>query len=256
MKVYELRTNNEPTSIKLGLESKRPIKSRVVVYNPSKPNTFYLDRLVNLNGKEDIEIYMPQNAEKVVLGIQSVGAVHDDFVRITNLEKTSLKQFEKCYNRNSKVLEFIKFAQWFSENCAVLKAGTYYSENKKFRIDLLPVIVDGGRVLTTPARISNTTGRIEVSKQHFIKNTVPMRMAILLHEFAHFNLNIKQHDEIEADLNALKIYLALGYPVIEAHKAFLHVFKVSATSQNKERYEYLKEFIDNFDKLKYRICIR
>jgi len=256
MSVYELRTSNEPTNIKLGLEARTPSKVRVVVYNPEKPNTYYLDRTVNIQNKEEVDIRLPQNAEKVVLGFHAINMPHNDIVRITKLEKTKLNQYEKCYNRQKKVLEFIDFAQWFSENCAILSPGTYYSKDKTFRIDLLPIIVDKGRVLTTPARISNTNGRIEVSKQHFIKNTVPMRMAIFLHEMSHFYLNVHQHDEIEADLNALKIYLSLGYPVIEAHKAFLHVFKIAATGQNKERYEYLKEFIDNFEKLKFKICLR
>jgi hypothetical protein len=46
----------------------------------------------------------------------------------------------------------------------------------------------------------------------------------------------------------------MGYPVIEAHKAFLETFYKSPTESNKERYVYLKTFIDNFDTLKYDIC--
>jgi hypothetical protein len=85
--------------------------------------------------------------------------------------------------------------------------------------------------------------------------TIPMRIAILCHEFSHFYLNDVQKDEIEADLNALKLYLGMGYPVIEAHKAFLETFKKSPTPTNKERYQYLKAFIDNWDKNKYKICL-
>jgi hypothetical protein len=109
-------------------------------------------------------------------------------------------------------------------------------------------------VLTTPARISNQTGRMEISQKAFRDMSIPMRMAILCHEFSHFYLNEVQHDEIEADLNALTMYLGMGYPVIEAHKAFLETFYKSPSDVNKERYVYLKTFIDNFDKLKYDIC--
>jgi len=109
-------------------------------------------------------------------------------------------------------------------------------------------------VLTTPARISNQTGRMEISQKAFRDMSIPMRMAILCHEFSHFYLNEVQHDEIEADLNALTIYMGIGYPVIEAHKAFLETFHKSPSDVNKERYVYLKTFIDNFDKLKYDIC--
>lgn len=257
MKRYELRFNNEPTNLKIGMETRKPMKVRVALYNPEKPHTFYLDRYSNVNGSEEIEIKLPQSCEKGVLVVQGIGVKDDNQIRLTKLEKKSLNQYPRCYNANKKTLEFIEFAQWISENAGVLKTGRYFSKNKTFRIDYLPVIIDerNGKALTTPARISNTDGRIELSKRSFIVNTVPMRMAILLHEFSHFNLNVVQSDEIEADLNALKIYLALGYPIIEAHKAFLHVFKKTATPQNKERYEYLKRFIDNFDNLKYRICM-
>ena len=73
--------------------------------------------------------------------------------------------------------------------------------------------------------------------------SIPMRMAILCHEFSHFYLNEVQKDEIEADLNALTMYLGMGYPVIEAHKAFLKTFHNSPSKVNKERYTYLKKFI-------------
>ena len=49
-----------------------------------------------------------------------------------------------------------------------------------------------------------------------------MRMAILLHEFSHFYLNDRMEDETEADLNGLLIYLALGYPRIEAYQSFFN----------------------------------
>jgi hypothetical protein len=137
----------------------------------------------------------------------------------------------------------------------ILSTGRYVSDNKKYVIDYLPEIVhESGKVLSTPARISNSTGRMEISKKAFSKMTIPMRMAILCHEFSHFYLNEVQRDEIEADLNALTLYLGMGYPIIEAHKAFLETFENTPTQMNKERYIYLKTFIDNFDKLKHKIC--
>ena len=81
-----------------------------------------------------------------------------------------------------------------------------------------------GKPLKTPARISRHDGVIEISKKYFKQYTVPMRMAILLHEFAHFYLNNNPRDESEADLNALTIYLSMGYPRIEAYQAWLEVF--------------------------------
>jgi hypothetical protein len=116
-------------------------------------------------------------------------------------------------------------------------------------IELLPTIIDSkGKELTTPARISRMTGRIQVSKKHFDEYTVPMRFAILCHEFAHFYVNEDMTDESEADINGLLIYLGLGYPRIEACEAFLEVFEHYPSQENKRRYDKIKNFIDNFEK--------
>lgn len=250
---YELRTNEKPTCIDIGVQVRKPTKVRVLVLNADKRGCVYLDRWQTVEKNGEFEARLPQTSEKVLVVISCLDS-NDDNVRVTKLKKKKLNQFVRCYS-SAKVKEFVKFAQEFCENAATNKEGTYYSENKKYRIDYFPVIKDGGKVLSTPARISNQTGRMEVSKQHFASYTVPMRMAILCHEYAHFNMNVVQSDEIEADLNGLKIYLGLGYPVIEAHKSFLHVFKAHPSKQNHERYDYLKTFIDNFDNLKYRICL-
>lgn len=75
-----------------------------------------------------------------------------------------------------------------------------------------------------------------------------MRMAILLHEFSHYYLNNDMSNEVEADLNALLIYLGLGYPRIDAFNVFIGVFKNTPTEQNAQRIEILKTFIQDFDK--------
>ena len=142
----------------------------------------------------------------------------------------------------------------FCENAGILSAGRYQSDDKKYTIDYLPQIVHEGKTLTTPAIISNKNGRMEISQKAYKEMSIPMRMAIICHEFSHFYLNEIQKDEIEADLNALTLYMGMGYPVIEAHKAFLETFYKSPTESNKERYVYLKTFIYNFDTLKYDIC--
>lgn len=257
---YTLNTKNEPLAIDLEVEVKKPCRVRVVVYNPAKPATVYFDRFKDVVDKAPFEIRMPQNAKITKLEVicsQSHGG--PDNIRVTKLEKKKLKTHAPCLNGNggggSKVREFLKFAKEFCENASIYDFGTYYSDKGNFRIDYFPVIMHEGRPITTPARIHNGNGRMEVAKKSFVQYTVPSRLAILLHEFSHFNLNEDQHDETEADLNALKIYLGSGYPVIEAHKGFLEVFKTHPSNQNVERYEYLKNFIDNFDTEKFKMCL-
>ena len=109
------------------------------------------------------------------------------------------------------------------------------------------IIGDNGKSLKTPARISRNQGIIEVSKLKFSKYSVPMRMAILLHEFSHFYLNSDMANETEADLNALIIYLGLGYPRIDAYNVFTQVFHTSPTELNKDRMKIIDDFIRNFE---------
>ena len=68
-----------------------------------------------------------------------------------------------------------------------------------------------------------------------------MRMAILLHEFAHYYLNNNMEDEIEADKHSLEIYMALGYPRIDAYNVFLDVFENSPSELNMDRYKALNQ---------------
>ena len=106
----------------------------------------------------------------------------------------------------------------------------FASKNKEFKIKYYPVIKDymSGNVLNTPARIGHKTGIIEVSKRKFDAYTIPMRMIILLHEFSHKYKNptmgLEISNEIGADINALYIYLGLGFSKIDAIHVFANVF--------------------------------
>lgn len=250
--IYEIKTDNKPCTIKVGVETLKPTKVQLVVKHPTKPNTFYMNRWNTVQKNGDFDIRMPKSPEKVIIICRSMNEAND-IVRIKSLKKDSLNQDLKCL-KGRKINEFVKFCQEFSENCGILSTGTYKSDGGNFVIEYHPVIIEKGRPHKTPARIHNETGLIQVSKQHFRDYTVPMRMAILLHEFSHYNLNVEMKDEVEADLNALRLYLGLGYPVIEAHKSFLNVFYQSPTNQNVERYKYIKTFIDNFDSIKHKFC--
>jgi hypothetical protein len=117
-----------------------------------------------------------------------------------------------------------------------------------FRIDYLDDIFDeNGKAMKTPARISRSYGIIEVSKKKFESYTVPMRMAILLHEFSHYYMNTDMANETEADLNGLLIYLGLGYPRVDAYNVFTQVFVTSPTEINKDRMKIIDDFIKNFE---------
>jgi hypothetical protein len=58
-------------------------------------------------------------------------------------------------------------------------------------------------------------------------------------------------DESEADINGLKIYFTRGYPKISAYNVFLNVFKRSPSMQNKQRYDKLDNFIQEYRENEY-----
>tara|TARA_R110001599_G_scaffold299838_1_gene504907 strand:- start:25 stop:789 length:765 start_codon:yes stop_codon:yes gene_type:complete len=250
MQKFLAYTNRKPTNLVVNLSAPRKTKIRITALDPKKLGAMYMDREATVEGNKSFEIRLPQSPEKLLIKI----IAKQGSVKVNSIKEAKLPRYLNCIS-GKKVSTFLKFAMEFSENAGILATGRYVSDNKKYVIDYLPEVVhESGKVLSTPARISNSTGRMEISKKAFSKMTIPMRMAILCHEFSHFYLNEVQSDEIEADLNSLAVYLAVGYPVIEAHKAFLDTFEGTPTETNKERYTYLKTFIDNFDDLKHKIC--
>jgi hypothetical protein len=48
-------------------------------------------------------------------------------------------------------------------------------------------------------------------------------------------------------LNGLLIYLGLGYPRVEAFEVFAKTFMNAPTKQNQDRFDKIKNFIDNFE---------
>lgn len=277
----------EEKIISFRIRTKQPEKIVVRVRDAYKPFTYYIDRTDTISGNKG-EIYylrMPQCPQVGVISVfneRTGNTENDNSFQIDSLISKPLNKSLNVFNsRNRLTTNFIKFAQTFAERCGILSASlpdgasVYLSDDGKFEIryvdeiydtnDEIPEFVNGretGRLIanpnymlpiTTPSRINRQTGIIDVAKKYFLKSTVPMRMAILLHEFSHFYINNVPTDEIEADLNALTIYLSMGYPRREAYHAFLEVFKDAYSQQNVERYSILKKFIDDFENKKYNI---
>lgn len=257
-------SNKEEMTIVIGVETLSAQKIRLVVRNLYKKHTTYTNRYATIKGKGVFYVRMPQSPDKVMISIYNEKNGNqkrgdDKTFRITKLDVQCLKRnFKVSEIQNPKARRFTQFAQEFAERAGELSANRsiYLSNEGEFRVDYLDIIRDRetGKVLHTPARISQSTGIIEISKTHFLKYTVPMRMAILLHEFSHFYLNRNMKDEVEADLNALMIYLGLGYPRIEAHQAFLEVFKGSPSDLNVRRHKIITQYINNFEKFNYKLC--
>ena len=258
------KTREKSLTLMIEVATDSPQKIQIIVKDINKPDTKYTDRYSTVDGTQKFYVRMPLSPYESLVSVynKSNGNTKqgsDNSFKVIRVDARPLERKMDCVDwSNPKIRDFVGFAQQFSNNAGILSAGkypngsTYISDEGNFRIDYFDDIRSKtGQVIATPARISQTKGIIQVSKQHFQQFTVPMRMAILLHEFSHFYLNERIEDETEADLNGLLIYLALGYPRIEAYQSFLTTFKDTPTTQNKERFEVLNQFITNFERNKF-----
>jgi hypothetical protein len=238
------------------VEVTMPTKVRIKIFDEQKPKIVFTDRYKTINSSFTFQVNMPITSKSIIISVydDKKGNTRQDQeknIRVVAVDKTPLqKRIDVVDIHNPTIAYFVDFAQRFCYNAPYLDANkSYQSDNGGFMIEYLPSIIDSkGRELTTPARISRLTGRIQVSKKQFEKFTVPMRFAILCHEFSHFYVNEDMTDETEADINGLLIYLGLGYPRIEALEAFYEVFDNYPSEENKRRSDKIRNFIDNFEK--------
>jgi hypothetical protein len=261
-----IQTYNVPFSILVGIKTFKSeciaIQAFTVVNNIK---TFYVNRRPIINGYKEFELKFPQVPSKLYINIFNIknGLFlnnEDESFIIEKFKSIDLKTRPIWLSEKDK--EFIKFAQFFSENASYLSASNivngkeipsiYVSDDGTFHIAYYDEIKDKdtGKKLNTPARIGHKSGIIEVSKKDFLKYTVPMRMIVLLHEFSHKWKNPENNYEIGyetgADINALNIYLSLGYSEFEALQAFLYVFKGANTKGNHKRYLIIRDFVRKF----------
>tara|TARA_R110000824_G_scaffold32247_14_gene104311 strand:- start:1717 stop:2481 length:765 start_codon:yes stop_codon:yes gene_type:complete len=249
----QIQLDDKPTILKIVIQTFSKEKIWIKVKDADRKNTYYTNRYAFVNGKETFFVYMPQAPEDAIVIIYNDynGQMRrDDTFKVLEISKSPLVLAPLKASKKTK--SFIKFAQEFADECGYLSAtkggDIYKSNNGRFRIDYFDVIRSHKtkRVVKTPARISQITGKIEVSAEQFRKYTIPMRMAILLHEYSHYYLNKNPSNEVEADLNGLKLYLELGYPKIDIYNVFLNVFKSSPSLQNKKRFKKLDSLVKKF----------
>lgn len=260
--IFYVPANGMPFTLLIEVTTKKPEVISIIAKDANKHNTYYISRKGDVSGLRVFELKFPQTPNLMVISIfnpknGNYSNDEDKSFEITKFEAKELKTCSLWADRD--IYNFIKFAQYFSANASVLSAGDYKpsiyrSDDGKFCIDYYQKIRNRktGAFVSTPARIGHNTGIIEISKSDYERYTVPMRMIILLHEFSHKYMNPKIgrkiSDEVSADINALNIYLSLGYPAIEAQYAFLKVFKGANNSFNKKRYLILNDFITKFSK--------
>lgn len=251
------KTDGKPMMMALRVLTRSPEKIRIIVSDSKKKNADYINRWCIVNGSEDFYLRLPQVPREGYIMVYNerngdLPKGKDKTFKVIEPVQVPLERKFDAFNWKDDVIKnFTKFAQEFSEAAGSISANDsiYLSDNGDFIIEYLDHIRDRetGAILNTPARISQNEGRIQISRDKFKDYTIPMRMIILLHEFSHFYVNKNMEDETEADLNALLIYLGLGYPRYEAFQAFKTVFYNAPSPGNKKRLDIIVDFINDFE---------
>lgn len=251
---FKLWVRYEPCMVKVVVKTSAPQNIVLKVSDPSQANTFFTDRTKVIDGTQDLFIRMPLAPNTALLSIYNAKNGNlpkggDDSFEVVQIKKEELDVTLPQTKMNTfSVRNFVAFAQKFAYNAGWIQAPKdYLSVVGGYKIEYLPFIINSkGEKMATPARISTKNGRIQVSQEAFRDMTIPMRMAILLHEYSHFYVNSDVANETEADLNGLTIYLGLGYPIREAYEAFAKTFIGYPSQQNKVRYDIINKFIRDY----------
>lgn len=246
----------ESQILKVGVSTTGPQNIHIRVSDADQVNTILTDRYNIVDGIQYFFIRMPKAPGVALVEVynEKTGSTenNDGFSMVEGgLWRMPLERKTAGIDiTDPDVRTFIDYGQRFCYHAGHLKTGDYVSDNDRIHFNYLPAITDErGAELNTPAQTGEITGEIEISQKKFRGMTVPMRFAIVCHEFAHYYLNKNMYNEMEADMQGLNIYLGLGYPRYEAYEAFLETFKGAANNMNIERLKKIEWYIGNFEKL-------
>lgn len=251
---YQVNRVYDNQTITIPVRTYNPTRLVCTVTHPFKQNTVYFDASPIISGFDKFIIKIPKMPPQVIVSIYNEANGNLEFDTTFQVGQIGIGpirlgwQINKIADRT--VRSFAIFSDEFAENAGILSAqnSVYLSPCGRFRIDYKDVIRDdNGNELRTPARINSSTGLIEIAKKYYANYTVPGRKAINWHEFSHVFRNVNKADELEADKNAIMIYLGMGNPTVEAYNVFLKVFKNTPSDLNKKRYQELDKFIKDFN---------
>lgn len=251
MNKYRITTDHEPIRLQVKVSSSSPQKLGIRVYDINDKTRVFTDRYKTIDGQVEFSVRMPVSPKVAAVEVYPIGGSSAAF-SLDSVEKLPLqRKMDKNDIGSPDIRSFVDFAERIAYNLGSMDPEQYYSsDDGKFHILVSTEIKDSsGNIVNTPARISRETGVIQISKKAMLAMTIPMRIAILLHEFSHYYMNEKIDDEMEADLNGLLIYLALGFPRIEAFQAFTETFKGMPSQLNGDRTKIIEKFIMDFENM-------
>jgi hypothetical protein len=255
-RIYE--SEKRPMTLYITILCKEKKCFRVWAEEYGKKNSKYADRVINVDKGRTIHFKMPVTPDKLFIACFNVNNPKDEDFQVI-LQEKPLERYNIFLDNDTKT--FVNLAIQFSQLAGYKlppKGGIdYQDEERKFLINYTPQITDksSGKVLNTPARIGHSTGRIEVSADKFLKYTIPMRFAILLHEYSHKfrnpKIGLEISNEFGADINGLYIYLGLGFSKVDAICVFAKVFLRAQSDGNMKRIRKIQDYIRRFERQEF-----
>lgn len=227
--IFIAKSEKQQLSIVISLQT---FTDNVIIagYDPAHNNTVYFNLLISEKINNKFTFNLPQSPpvlEIMIFEMNEGNKNESSAYKVNSIAVNSLEL--KPLIVDEKTSEFIVFMNDFAEKAGYLNPGIYYSSNNNFKINYYSAIKDDPG---TPSRVHMKSGDIDVSKKWFDNMTVSGRKAILTHEFSHSNLeneliNQDDNDEVEmdADNEAMKLYVALGNPKFEWMYAWTHIFQ-------------------------------
>lgn len=233
---------------------------RCIASDYGRANSKYADRAITVDGERTIYFSLPLTPKTMNLEVFDVNDKNAiDFS--VSLSEQPLKTYAIWLDEDSR--EFLNLCLFFSQVAgfnsvngappASPNGRMFATSDNKFAIKYFDVIKDfmTNMTLSTPARIGHTSGIIETSAVKFRPYTLAMRVMILLHEFSHKYRNPKMglaiNNEIGADINALYIYLGLGFSKVDAIYVYANVFLKAQTPGNIKRMRKIVDYIQRFE---------
>ena len=254
---YTIGTKSAPCTLVIQLSSLTPVLLRVQVLDPTLSHTVLADRDIQvLPGQaQDCVIPMPVSPWKALVRIVDQGpTAGSDSFKVISMKTTELRTYRAAIDwDNAEIKQAISLGKRFCYNAGWLPASAdgqaYCSPDMSLKLIYLPSLVDpkSGKESVTPMRISQSTSVMEGSQKLCIPYTVPGRAVMFYHEFSHKFENQQANWELEADLNGLTIYLALGFSKYEALQIYTTIFKRVDSPENRDRLAHIENFINNFE---------
>lgn len=270
---YALTTGYEPCTLMVTIRSLTLCCIRLQVLDKQKRDTVFADDIYSVRAGQEValQVPMPLSPRTAIVKVYDIqygnrSAGRESSFRLLKIEKVGLRRFLQAIDLTPQLQTFIDFIQRFSYNAGTLPTNppgnAYCSRDLQstFKLKYLPALFDPktGQIALTPARMETATKIFEVSKPKFLPKTVPARVCILTHEGGHHFINADPDDELEADLNGLSIYLALGYSPNTAIETYRDTFRQVPTPDNlfhrlKPVEEFIAEFYKEFDHKKSEV---